>query len=296
MKSLAPRGFSSRVWFFPSAKRCNLHTRLTQRRCMSQLPAIFVSHGSPDLPLQPSLARDFLLGLGQQLEQPTAILVVSAHWNTGSPQVSAATSPATMHDFTGFPAELYRLTYPAPGAPQLAERVNALLTAAGFTSAVTPNRGLDHGAWNPLLLIYPAADIPVTQLSIQPHQDAAYHFRLGQAIAPLRDEGVLILASGSTTHNLWELGRYVNEPSPPVWVSDFVEWLTAKVLAGDTDALINYRQLAPAAERNHPSPEHLLPIFVALGASGVGMKGSALHSSYTYGVLSMAAFSFPALV
>ena len=261
---------------------------------MSQLPTIFVSHGAPDLPLRPSLAREFLLGLGQQIEQPTAILVVSAHWNTGSPQVSAATSPATIHDFTGFPAELYRLTYPAPGAPQLAKRVNTLLTAAGFDSEVVPGRGLDHGAWNPLLLIYPAADIPVTQLSIQPQRDAAYHLRLGQAIAPLRDEGVLILASGSTTHNLWELGRQADE-TPPVWVSDFVEWLTAKLLAGDTEALVNYRQLAPFAERNHPSPEHLLPIFVALGASGVGTRGSALHNSYTYGVLSMAAFSFPAL-
>ncbi len=260
------------------------------------LPTIFVSHGAPDLPLRPSLAREFLLGLGQQLEKPTAILVVSAHWNTAAPLISAATSPPTIYDFTGFPAELYRLTYPAPGAPQLAQRVNSLLTAAGFDSEVVPNRGLDHGAWNPLLLIYPDADIPVTQLSIQPHQDAAYHLRLGQAIAPLRDEGVLILASGSTTHNLWELGRQADELAPPAWVSDFVEWLTAKVLAGDTDALVNYRQLAPAAERNHPSPEHLLPMFVALGASGVGTKGSQLHASYTYDVLSMAAFSFPALV
>lgn len=263
---------------------------------MSQLPAIFVSHGAPDLPLRPSLARDFLQGLGQQFEKPTAILVISAHWDTTTPQVSAAASPATIHDFSGFSAELYRMTYPAPGAPHLAQQVDILLQAAGFSSTIAPHRGLDHGAWNPLLLMYPNADIPVTQLSIQSRQDAAYHLRLGQAIASLRDEGVLILASGSTTHNLWELGRYPPEGPPPAWVSDFVEWLTAKVIAGDTAALVNYRQLAPSAERNHPSPEHLLPIFVALGASGPGIKGRQLHASYTYGILSMAAFLFPALV
>jgi len=263
---------------------------------MSQLPAVFISHGAPDLPLRPSPARDFLRGLGQQIETPTAILVISAHWETTTPQVSAAALPATIYDFTGFSSELYQLTYPAPGAPQLAQRVNTLLTEAGFARAVVPNRGLDHGAWNPLLLIYPDADIRVTQLSIQPHQDAAYHVRLGQAIAPLRDEGGLILASGSITHNLREIGRYAADITPPAWVSDFVEWLTAQVAAGDTDALINYRQLAPFADRNHPSPEHLLPFFVALGASGSATTGSQLHASYTYGILSMAAFSFPAWV
>jgi 4,5-DOPA dioxygenase extradiol len=259
---------------------------------MPSLPSLFISHGSPDLPLTPSPAQDFLSQLSQQFEKPKAILVISAHWNTTHPMVSASTQPETIHDFSGFPSALYQLQYPAPGAPQLAHRVHTLLKDADFASEIVTNRGLDHGAWNPLILIYPAADIPVTQLSIQPRQDAAYHLRLGQALEPLKEEGVLILASGSATHNLREIGNYVGTIQPPLWVSEFTDWLTKKAEAGDIKALVNYRQIAPHAERNHPTPEHLLPLFVALGAGGKHAKAVSLHSSYTYGVLSMAALSF----
>jgi 4,5-DOPA dioxygenase extradiol len=259
---------------------------------MSSFPSLFISHGSPDLPLTPSAAQDFLSQLSQQFEKPKAILVISAHWNTTHPVVSASTQPETIHDFSGFPSALYQLQYPAPGAPQLAHRVHTLLKDADFASEIVTNRGLDHGAWNPLILIYPAADIPVTQLSIQPRQDAAYHLRLGQALEPLKEEGVLILASGSATHNLREIGNYAGDSQPPFWVSEFADWLTVKAEAGDIESLINYRQIAPHAERNHPTPEHLLPLFVALGAGGKQAKAVSLHSSYTYGVLSMAALSF----
>jgi 4,5-DOPA dioxygenase extradiol len=259
---------------------------------MPPFPSLFVSHGSPDLPLTPSPARDFLSQLSQQFEKPKAILVISAHWNTAHPIVSAATQPETIHDFSGFPSALYQLQYPAPGAPQLAQRVHALLKDANFASEIVTHRGLDHGAWNPLMLIYPDADIPITQLSIQPRQDAAYHLQLGQTLEPLRKEGVLILASGSATHNLREIVNDAGHPDPPLWVSEFTDWLIEKAEAGDIESLIHYRQIAPHAERNHPTPEHFLPLFVALGAGGHQPKAVLLHSSYTYGVLSMAALSF----
>ncbi len=259
---------------------------------MPQIPVLFISHGAPDLPLRPSATRDFLMRLGQQLEKPTAILVISAHWNTTDPIVSAAAQPETIHDFSGFQSALYRLNYPAPGAPLLAQQIDRLLMESGFVSEVVTNRGLDHGAWEPLMLMYPDADIPVTQLSIQPRQDPAYHLRLGQAIAPLRSTGVLILASGTATHNLREIGGRDDEAIPPAWVSEFANWLNHTVIAGDRTALIDYQRLAPYAQRNHPTPEHLLPLFVAIGASGEDSKATQLQSSYSYGVLSMAAFSF----
>ena len=259
---------------------------------MPQIPVLFISHGAPDLPLRPSATRDFLMRLGQQLEKPTAILVISAHWNTTDPIVSAAAQPETIHDFSGFQSALYRLNYPAPGAPLLAQQIDRLLMELGFASEVVTNRGLDHGAWEPLMLMYPDADIPVTQLSIQPRQDPAYHLRLGQAIAPLRSTGVLILASGTATHNLREIGGRDDEAIPPAWVSEFANWLNHTVIAGDRTALIDYQRLAPYAQRNHPTPEHLLPLFVAIGASGEDSKATQLQSSYSYGVLSMAAFSF----
>jgi 4,5-DOPA dioxygenase extradiol len=267
---------------------------------MPQIPVLFISHGAPDLPLRPSATRDFLMRLGQQLEKPTAILVISAHWNTPDPIVSAAAQPETIHDFSGFPAALYRLNYPAPGAPLLAQQIDRLSIESGFASEVVTNRGLDHGAWEPLMLMYPAADIPVTQLSIQPSQDPAYHLRLGQAIlqrrgfanAPLRSSGVLILASGTATHNLREIGGHDDDALPPAWVSEFANWLNHTVIAGDRSALIDYQRIAPYAQRNHPTPEHLLPLFVAIGASGEDSKATQLQSSYSYGVLSMAAFSF----
>jgi 4,5-DOPA dioxygenase extradiol len=256
------------------------------------LPAIFLSHGSPDLPLRPSAVTDFLKQLGAHWEKPNAILVISAHWGTDRPIVSAAPDPRTIHDFSGFPTALYQMTYPAPGAPELASRVAALLTQAGIPTEIHPQRGLDHGAWVPLRLMYPDADIPVTQLSIQPYADPAHHLAIGQALAPLRQDGVLILASGSATHNLRELGRYANEPTPPDWVQDFSDWLADAIAHGKTDDLLNYRQRAPHAVRNHPTDEHLLPLFAALGAGGQQAEGRSLHDSYTFGILSMAAFAF----
>lgn len=257
---------------------------------MDKLPALFLSHGAPTLPLESGAVPNFLKQLGQTLPTPKAILVISAHWETKHPIVSAATHPRTIHDFNGFPRELYQMQYSAPGAPELADRVVELLADVGMHCEVSRDRGLDHGAWTPLILMYPAANIPVTQLSIQPDLNPQYHFQLGQALQSLRHEGVLILASGNATHNLRELNA--TEDIPPEWVTQFAEWLDDALLAGNTEALLHYRELAPFAVRNHPTDEHLLPVFVAMGAAGNPVEATQLHSSFTYGVLSMAAYAF----
>lgn len=259
---------------------------------MSPFPSLFVSHGSPDLLLHPSPARSFLQELGTPLSQPRAILVISAHWLSSQPTVSAASKPETIHDFWGFPSELYQLDYPAPGAPELADRVTKLLTEAGIECQVDPDRGLDHGAWEPLMLMYPDASIPVTQLSIQPRLGTTHHLRVGRALAPLRQDGVLILASGAATHNLQAFKRYTLDAEPPQWVEQFDQWLATAILNHDIDALLDYHHLAPHAVQNHPTAEHLLPLFVAIGAAGTESRGKQLHTSFSYGILSMAAYAF----
>ncbi|WP_319421985.1 DODA-type extradiol aromatic ring-opening family dioxygenase [Pleurocapsa sp. FMAR1] len=258
---------------------------------MSKFPAVFVSHGAPDLSLYPSPGRAFLSGLGDKLGKPQAILMISAHWGTSQPMVSKVDQPDTIHDFWGFDPRLNSLKYHASGAPDLAQRVNQLLNQAGIKSGVSASRGLDHGAWNPLMLMYPNADIPVTQLSIQPRLTPEHHFQIGKALSHLRESGILIIASGSVTHNLREFGKYPIDEPPLDWVIEFSDWLSKTISQGDLDALLRYRQLAPHARKNHPTEEHLLPLFVALGA-GNETDTSELHSSYTYGVVSMAAYAF----
>lgn len=258
---------------------------------MSSFPSVFVSHGAPDLLCRPCPAQTFLKQLGPQLGKPQAILVISAHWATRGPTISTSAAPATIHDFAGFPELLYQLRYPAPGAPSLAERVATALAAAGLGQPAMVDRGLDHGAWEPLMLMYPDAEIPVTQLSIQPQLGAAHHLKLGETLAQLRQEGILILASGAATHNLRVFGSYGFDADPPAWVVQFDRWLAAAIAHHDLSALLDYRQRAPYAAQNHPSEEHLLPLFVALGAGGAA-KATQLHESFTYGALSMAAYAF----
>jgi 4,5-DOPA dioxygenase extradiol len=245
------------------------------------------------LALQESPARRFLQQLGRTLPRPQAILVVSAHWETaGGPAVSLARQPETLHDFGGFPRALFEMQYPAPGAPDAAGRAAALLEAAGIPVARSDTRGLDHGAWVPLRLMYPEADIPVAQLSIVRGASPAQHEQIGRALASLREEGVLILASGSLTHNLYEFrGQGVDAPVPD-WVSEFGAWMKARLEADDRAALLDYRRAAPWAAENHPTDEHLLPLFVALGAAGAAAHASQLHSSFEHGVLAMDAYGF----
>ena len=257
------------------------------------LPTVFLSHGSPMLALQDSPARRFLQGLGRSLGRPRAILAVSAHWETrGGAAVSLAPQPETIHDFGGFPRALFAIRYPAPGAAWCAERAAALLEAAGLPVTRSLDRGLDHGAWVPLSLMYPEADIPVAQLSVMHGVGPAEHERLGRALAALRGEGVLVLGSGALTHNLGEFrGQGIDAPVPH-WVAEFEAWMKAQLEAGDRAALLDYRRLAPFGARNHPTEEHLLPRYVALGAAGPGARTVQLHSSFEHGVLAMDAYAF----
>jgi 4,5-DOPA dioxygenase extradiol len=260
---------------------------------MSPLPTIFLSHGSPMLALQDSPARRFLQELGKSLERPKAIVVVSAHWETsGGPAVSLAERPATIHDFGGFPRALFEMRYPAPGAPQAAQRAAALLEASGIAVGFSQERGLDHGAWVPLGLMYPDADIPVTQLSIVHGANPAEHERLGHALAALRGEGVLLVGSGSLTHNLYEFrGQGIDAPVPH-WVSEFEAWMKERLENSDRAALLDYRRAAPFAAKNHPTEEHLLPLFLAMGAAGPDARATQLHASFEHGVLAMDAYAF----
>jgi 4,5-DOPA dioxygenase extradiol len=252
-------------------------------------PAIFVSHGSPMLVFESIPARDFLTRLGRDLGRPRAILCISAHWETAVPEVSGVDKPETIHDFFGFPEELYKLQYPAPGAPALAERAIALLAAAGIEGLIDPTRGLDHGAWNPLMLMFPQADVPVTQLSVQPRRGPEAHLALGRALAPLRAEGILVMGSGGAVHNLAQFRVDRRVPAP--WAVSFDAWLADRIAAGDTDALLNYRTRADAAQAQ-PSDEHFLPLFVAMGAGGKGARGRVLHRSFAHGSLSMSAYAW----
>ena len=260
---------------------------------MSTLPTLFISHGSPMLAIEDSPARQFLQQLGTSLPRPKAILVASAHWeSSGGSAVSFTPQPQTIHDFGGFPAALFSIQYPAPGAPQLARQVTALLDAAHLRVKRSEDRGLDHGAWVPLSLMFPAADIPVAQIALMRGAGPAEHERLGAALSTLREEDILIIGSGSLTHNLHEFRGQQLDASAPSWVTEFADWMDNTLMHGTADMLRDYRRHAPSAERNHPTEEHLLPLFVARGAAGPTAHTERLHSSYQHGVLAMDVFAF----
>ncbi|KCZ50891.1 DODA-type extradiol aromatic ring-opening family dioxygenase [Hyphomonas pacifica] len=261
------------------------------------LPSLFISHGSPTLGQDDAPVRDFLRHLGQALPRPKAILVISAHFNAPIPVLTGALHPETIHDFQGFPEELYTQLYPAAGSPALAETMRQSLVRSGFEARLHPTRGLDHGAWVPLQLIYPAAEFPIVQLSISMNQTPEWHYRLGKALASYRDEGVLIIGSGALTHNLRALftARLELHSDTPEWVNTFADWVDDKTLASDDMAVLNALETGPHGLTNHPTPDHILPLFAALGAGSDGPR-QLLHKSSTYGILRMDAFAFGAHV
>lgn len=256
------------------------------------LPSLFVSHGSPMMALEPSPARDFLASLGATLPRPKAIVVVSAHWETPRPAVSAVALNDTIHDFYGFPPALYAMRYAAPGDPALARDIASLLSDAGLPTVLDDSRGLDHGAWVPLSLMYPGHDTPVVQVSLQTPLGPQHHLCLGQALRVLPRENVLVIGSGSFTHNLGRLRRAAPDAAAPPDVVAFADWMHAALLQNRVDDLLAYRSKAPFAEVQHPTDEHLLPMFVALGATGDGARATRLHASTTYGALRMDAYAF----
>ncbi|WP_374444013.1 dioxygenase [Stella sp.] len=253
---------------------------------------LFLSHGSPMLYLTATPAHRFLAALGRDLAPPRAIVVASAHWETAAPAVGAAPRPATIHDLGGFPDALHRARWPAPGDPAVAAEVAAALSAARIGAAVDPARGLDHGIWVPLAIALPGAGIPVVPLAVQPGRDARHHLALGRALAPLAASGVLVVGSGAVTHNLYATRGQAVDAAPPAWVDAFRDWVAEAAAAGDAARLCDWRSVAPAAEVNHPTPEHFLPFFVALGAAGAGAVGRRIHASVEYGVIGMDAYAF----
>ncbi|HEX6118853.1 MAG TPA: class III extradiol ring-cleavage dioxygenase [Dongiaceae bacterium] len=254
------------------------------------MPVLFVSHGAPTLPFDDVPARRFLIELARKVPRPQAILCVSAHWEAPAPSLTAAAQPGTIHDFYGFPKALYELTYDAPGAPELAGRAAEALSAAGYDPQLDPGRGRDHGAWVPAMLAWPAGEIPMIQLSLLRGQSTDAHIKLGQAIAPLRDEGVLILGSGGSVHNLrqvsWDGGR------TPRWASDFQDWLDKTLADNDLAALAGYRSTLDVAQMAHPTEDHLMPLYAALGAGQGDGGATKLHGSFTHGSLGMASYGW----
>jgi 4,5-DOPA dioxygenase extradiol len=263
-------------------------------------PTLFLSHGSPMHAMSAGRAGEAWAALGQRLPRPTAILVASAHWETELPMVATTKQPETIHDFGGFPPELYRIRYAAPGAPEAAERALQLLRAAGLPASANGCRGLDHGAWVPLLRLAPAANIPVAQISIQPTLGADHHLRVGAALAPLSRDGVLVIGSGHLTHNLREWiddarrrgSMSIDEREPVSYVSEFREWVDTALRSGDHAALARWQQQAPHALRAHPTPEHFLPLMLALGAAGEAPLVEHIDAGVDSGVLAMDAYLF----
>lgn len=254
-------------------------------------PSLFLSHGSPLLAVQDSPTGRFLDRLGGLLPRPRAVLVASAHFVHARPTVTATPAPETIHDFGGFPPPLYGIRYGAAGAPALAADVAERLAAAGFDARIDSHHGLDHGIWVPLRRMYPQADIPVLALSVNPAQTAEWHYRLGRVLAPLRDDGVLVIGSGGFSHNLRALDwQHGDAPAFP-WVEAFADALRGKLLAGDVAGALDWTAL-PEAQRNHPTTEHLYPLYVALGAGGEGARGRLLHRDVEMGGLALDAFAF----
>lgn len=257
-------------------------------------PALFVSHGSPMIVIDQSPARTFLEAYGREWEKPKALIVVSAHFMAqGAAVLTSGKTPDTIHDFGGFPDELYQIQYPAPGAPALAARAAGMLRGAGIVAQTNADHGFDHGVWTPLRLMAPEADIPVVALSIDLAQSPEWHWRVGRALAPLREEGVAIIGSGSATHNLraFFTGQYPQGAKGDAWVQDFRTWLTRKIETGAVEDLLAYRTLAPHARENHPTEDHILPLFVALGA-GDQHPGTRIHASVDHEILAMDAYAF----
>jgi 4,5-DOPA dioxygenase extradiol len=255
---------------------------------LQRAPVFFISHGAPTFALEPGQLGAHLRALGQQLSGVKAVLVVSPHWQTRGLQVLTTPKPETIHDFGGFPSALYQLQYPVPGQSELAADALRLLAQAGWPVTADANRGLDHGAWVPLWHLLPQANIPVFQVSMPHRLDTAGALALGRDLAPLRDQGVLIVGSGSLTHNLYDL----QPPAAPAaaYAVEFAHWIRHAVTRADVDALLDYRRLAPHAERAHPTQEHFLPLLVALGASHEAEAAQVIAGDITHGVLSMESY------
>lgn len=264
---------------------------------MAIMPTLFISHGGPNIVIDESPAHDYLAGLSQHLPRPKAIVVVSAHFETDGVAVVTDPAPGMIYDFGGFAPELYEMVYPAPGDPALADRVFGLLERAGLNPSKIARRGYDHGTWTPLKLAFPEADIPVVQVSVDPARDAAWHYALGRALSPLREEGVLLVGSGHITHNLRALfpvmrGGKEADPAMIEQVNSFTGWFADRFAEGDREAILDWKARAPYPAENHPTDEHLMPIFFAYGAAGENARAERAHASKQFGFFAWDSYLF----
>lgn len=257
---------------------------------MNRLPTLFVSHGAPSFALDPGVAGPRLTSLGRALPRPEAVLVVSPHWMTPRPRVGTTARPDTIHDFGGFAPALYEIVYPAAGHAALAQRTVEVLQGAGWRAEADERRGLDHGAWVPLRHLYPQADVPVFQVSLPGALDSDSAWAFGAALAPLAGEGVLIVGSGSLTHNLHDFRA--GHGREEAYAAEFAGWVREAVVAGDAARLRQTLAAAPHARRAHPTVEHFLPLLVAAGAAGTSLPATVLEGGIMHGVLSMDSFVF----
>lgn len=249
---------------------------------------LYLSHGSPMMILQDTPTRRFLIELGRSMPKPKAVICASAHWLTSEPAVGFAAWPEKINDIYGFPPELYQLAYDAPGAPDLAAQAADRI---GPTCRRDPGAGIDHAVWSVMSLMWPEADVPVVPLSVQPEAGPAHHYFIGRRLAPLVADGILVIGSGAATHNLRDYFRRGYDAPEDPKVAEFIDWMARTAEQGDIAALLDYRARAPHAEHNHPTDEHLLPLFVALGAAANG-EAKRLHRSIDSGVLAMDAYGF----
>lgn len=252
-------------------------------------PSLYISHGSPMLALEPGASGPALARLATEMPRPDAIVIVSAHWESDELLVGGNPQPDTWHDFGGFPRALFEVQYPAPGNPELAAQVVSLLQANALPARIDSTRPFDHGVWVPLSLMYPQADIPIVQVSLPTRGGPALQARVGKALSGLREQGVLLIGSGSITHNLRELDWHAGPESVQPWAQVFRDWMIDKLAANDEAALQDYRRQAPNAVRNHPSDEHLLPLYFARSAGG---PFSIAHQGFTLGALGMDIYRF----
>lgn len=228
------------------------------------LPAIFLGHGSPLNAIRSNAYSEAWRRIGERIPAPRAVVSVSAHWFVGGTAVTASPSPRTIHDFGGFPEELYRVEYPAPGDPALAARIAELLTPVDVT--LDPSWGLDHGTWSVLRHVFPEANVPIVQLSIDATRPAAFHFELGRSLAALRKEGVLLVGSGNVVHNLGRYDWAGSSPGPQPWANRFEAKVRSLVASRDYEALVDYERLGPDAALAIPTAEHYLPLLYVLGS------------------------------
>lgn len=260
---------------------------------MTYRPVLFVPHGSPMFALNPGAAGAAMSRLAGQLGAFAAIVVISPHWETGVPTVGTAAALPTIHDFGGFDPRLYEIEYPAHGSQAAAQAVITALQTAGFPVASDPSRGLDHGAWVPLRQMFPSAGVPIVALSIQHHLGPAHAYAVGKALAPLTEQGFLIVASGNITHNLADFRiAQAMGPSEAPYAHEFSDWVYAKMTARQDQALIDYRKTQPLGVRAHPRDEHLLPLFTALGAAGPDAQPKAFFRGISDAVIAMDGYAF----